>query len=160
MAAPLVVPVPAEPMPEAGVVRALWAVLLAGEKFRSEIARHLGIGVSDTAAMAALAQAGPLSPRELATRVGLTPSTVTTLLDRLAAADLAIRRPHPSDRRKTVVMLSDHGRTLLAEVRAWMDAAVADLDVEDLPQTDALLSAVATSLTNQSAALKAGDEDD
>jgi DNA-binding MarR family transcriptional regulator len=115
----------------------------------------LGVGLSETIAMSHLSAAGPTSPRQLATSIGLTPSTVTALLDRLAAANLAVRQPHPTDRRKSVIVITDHGHHVLTELRAWLVAAVADLDPDELPQTTTVLTAVAAALTAQTVAVKA-----
>jgi DNA-binding MarR family transcriptional regulator len=134
---------------------ALRSVIIAGERFRHAVADHLGVGLSETIAMSHLSAAGPTSPRQLATSIGLTPSTVTALLDRLAAANLAVRQPHPTDRRKSVIVITDHGHHVLTELRAWLVAAVADLDPDELPQTTTVLTAVAAALTAQTVAVKA-----
>ena len=136
-------------------VIALRAVIIAGEQFRHAVADHLGVGLSEALAMSYLSAAEPLGPRELATSIGLTPSTVTSLLDRLDAADLAVRRPHPTDRRKSVIVLTDRGREVLVRVRTWLGAAVDDLDQDELPQITAQLTAVAAVLAAQTEAVKA-----
>ena len=54
-----------------------------------------------------------LTPSECADRAGVTRGTITGLLDGLERAYLVERCPHPSDRRCTVVCLSQKGQTLL-----------------------------------------------
>ena len=46
---------------------------------------------------------GPLTPREVGERVGLSSGAVTRLLDRLEARGFTRRAPHPSDRRKVLM---------------------------------------------------------
>lgn len=62
--------------------------------------------------LGALQQAdGPVIMRDLSRRLDLTPRAVTALVDGLEADALVERRPHPRDRRATVVALTDEGRT-------------------------------------------------
>lgn len=103
---------------------ALRHLIAAGEQFRHAIADHFGVTESETMALTHLRLAGPLTPREVADRVGLTPSTVTALLDRLESAGLATRSAHPTDRRKTVVRMSDNGAALLATSDERLAAAL------------------------------------
>jgi DNA-binding MarR family transcriptional regulator len=56
-------------------------------------------------------------------RLQVHPTSVTNAVDRLEAAGLVRRTPHPDDRRSTVVELLDAGRTLA-------EAATADLNAE------------------------------
>ncbi|MGZ4384953.1 MAG: MarR family winged helix-turn-helix transcriptional regulator [Gaiellaceae bacterium] len=54
---------------------------------------------------------------DLASRLGLDESTVTRLVDRLELLGLAARRPSQSDRRATVVVLTDDGQEALATLQ-------------------------------------------
>src|SRR5688572_14144179 len=61
--------------------------------------------------LCALDSAGEgLRPRDLAYEIGLTPSGVTRLLDRMVDAGLIERKACPSDRRGYGVSLTDSGR--------------------------------------------------
>lgn len=62
--------------------------------------------------LCALDGAGGLGmrPRDLAYEVGLTPSGVTRLLDRMVDAELIERKPCPTDRRGYGVILTEAGR--------------------------------------------------
>jgi DNA-binding MarR family transcriptional regulator len=53
---------------------------------------------------------GPLMQRQLAEALRCTPRHVTTLVDTLENTGLVHRGPHPTDRRATLVTLTDHGR--------------------------------------------------
>lgn len=54
---------------------------------------------------------GPLSMVELADNLSVTKRNITTLVDGLEKDGLANRRAHPTDRRSTLVDLTDDGRT-------------------------------------------------
>jgi DNA-binding MarR family transcriptional regulator len=59
---------------------------------------------------------GPVTQRQLSQALRCTPRNVTGLLDALQAAELVARGPHPSDRRATLVTLTDSGA---AVATAW-----------------------------------------
>ncbi|MCL2850349.1 MAG: MarR family transcriptional regulator, partial [Micrococcales bacterium] len=61
---------------------------------------------------------GTARPGELATALNLAPRSVTTKVDLAEAAGLVERRRDPTDRRATVVALTDRGATVLAQVCA------------------------------------------
>lgn len=63
-----------------------------------------------------LLQDGALTQRELADGLGVTPRNVTGLVDGLAASGHVARRPHPTDRRATLVDLTDAGARLMASM--------------------------------------------
>lgn len=62
----------------------------------------------------------------LATRLGVTPATMTKMLRRMEKAGWVIRRPDPADQRVSRVYLSEAGRA----IRVKMDAALQRLDEE------------------------------
>lgn len=140
-------------------VFALRALTLAGEHFRHAVADHFGVDLSATMAMSHLSVSGPMTPRQVAGKVGLTPSTVTALLDRLESAGYAARRAHPSDRRKTVVAITERGQQALQEVREWMGAAVGVFDKQQLPEVVAIVSTLAESLDAQTQLLRVRTEE-
>src|ERR1700722_824048 len=61
---------------------------------------------------------GPCTQAQLAAATGFEPPTITLSVRQLQEAGLVIRRPSPTDRRATVVELSDQGRALLPELKA------------------------------------------
>jgi DNA-binding MarR family transcriptional regulator len=54
---------------------------------------------------------------ELASAMGIDPSTIVSLVDELERAGLAKRRPHPTDRRAREVTITAKGRRLLERAR-------------------------------------------
>jgi DNA-binding MarR family transcriptional regulator len=121
----------------------------ATDQFRAAIADYIGTDQTVILAMSHLASAATLTPHQLAHRIAITPSSVTSLLDRLEAAGLAARTAHPTDRRKTVITLTDHGRETLRRARQWTFNAIRAVDDAQLPQMTAMLTVLASSLTDQ-----------
>ncbi|WP_218001271.1 MarR family winged helix-turn-helix transcriptional regulator [Nocardia thailandica] len=70
---------------------------------------------------------GPLTQRALADLLGVTPRNVTGLLDGLATDGYIERRPHPSDRRPTLVTLTHHGATFAETLRTQRNEMAAAL---------------------------------
>jgi DNA-binding MarR family transcriptional regulator len=59
--------------------------------------------------IAFLHRGGPMRQRELAEALRVSPRNVTGLLDGLEATGFVARASHPSDRRATLVTLTEHG---------------------------------------------------
>jgi DNA-binding MarR family transcriptional regulator len=81
----------------------------AVDDFDRETARLLGVNGTDQRCQELLVTTGELSPRELAEQLNLTTGSVTVMLDRLEKLDLLARAPHPSDRRKVTVRVTESG---------------------------------------------------
>ncbi|HYO18575.1 MAG TPA: MarR family transcriptional regulator [Dermatophilaceae bacterium] len=89
------------------------------------VAARLGIGRSDLRAVNLL-EHGPVSHAQIARQLGLTPASVTALIDRLQAHGLVQRTPHPTDRRVTHVELLPRAWSELAAVYRPIGSAVLD----------------------------------
>ncbi len=61
--------------------------------------------------------AGGVRSSELAQHLGIAPRSATEVVDALEAKGLVERSPDPSDRRATLVALTERGRALAEEVR-------------------------------------------
>jgi DNA-binding MarR family transcriptional regulator len=94
--------------------------------------------------------AGPRTQAQLAAATGFEPPTITLQVRQLEDVGLVTRRPSPTDRRATLVELSDNGRTLLLELKAaWTRLAeqtVADFTAIPLEQLASVLADLAASL--------------
>jgi DNA-binding MarR family transcriptional regulator len=55
--------------------------------------------------------------QELGSAMGVDPSTMVSLIDQLEAAELAKRRPRPTDRRAREVVITPKGRRVLEQAR-------------------------------------------
>ena len=65
------------------------------------------------------------SQRDLADAVGVTPRTMTGLIDGLESTGFVVRRPHPTDRRALHIVLTAKGR----DAADWLVSSHADLAV-------------------------------
>jgi DNA-binding MarR family transcriptional regulator len=61
---------------------------------------------------------GPATQRELSEALRCTPRNVTGLVDALEDANLVARKPHPTDRRATLVTLTGRGQRIASEWQA------------------------------------------
>lgn len=100
-----------------GAIGSALAELQAAYEDRDDaLARRLGAARSDLRCLDLITRHGPQTPAMIATRLHLTPGSVTALLDRLEHAGQARRVPHP-----------DHGRKLLVVPTADLAAGVLPL---------------------------------
>lgn len=72
--------------------------------FEAHLGRHLTVNPTDLAAMEHLIEDGPLTPTELAARLGITTAAMTTSIDRLTALGHVTRESNPRDRRGVLVV--------------------------------------------------------
>jgi len=88
-----------------------------------------------------------LTQQALVTATGIDPSTMVQMLDGLQEAGWAERRPHPTDRRKRAVHLTDDGKATLARARQEAaraaEATFAPLSADERVQLHALLRKLA-----------------
>ncbi len=82
-----------------------------------------------------LDQRGPMVQRQLSEMLRCSPRHVTWLVDALEEQGLVVRNRHPSDRRATMVSLSDRGASVAARMDAERRQAARDL-FGDLPPAD------------------------
>jgi DNA-binding MarR family transcriptional regulator len=68
-----------------------------------------GLNYQRLSLLQALHCGGPAIMRDLGTQLGLSPRNMTAIVDGLEEAGLVARRPHPTDRRATLVELSGSG---------------------------------------------------
>ncbi|WP_130864555.1 MarR family winged helix-turn-helix transcriptional regulator [Acidipropionibacterium timonense] len=59
---------------------------------------------------------GSARPGQVADRLHITPRSATEVIDALVTQGLVSRAPDPTDRRATLVSLTDHGRQISADV--------------------------------------------
>jgi DNA-binding MarR family transcriptional regulator len=82
-----------------------------------------GMSLTRIRLLQALQRGGPAIMRDLATQLGATPRNMTAMVDALEQADLVVRRPHPTDRRATLIELSPAGaREVAQELGPRLDA--------------------------------------
>ena len=81
----------------------LHQIALLSRVFERQVGQALEVNSTDLSAMEHLMTEGPLTPSELADRLGVTTAATTLVVDRLVALGHVERHPHPRDRRKVVV---------------------------------------------------------
>jgi DNA-binding MarR family transcriptional regulator len=86
--------------------------------------------------------AEPLTGTHIASQLLVTTASITSLLDTLAGRGYIVRTPHPTDRRKTLVAITDSGRKLVDEMLPAIYTASTQL-LGDLPaaELESLISA-------------------
>src|SRR5215469_7703873 len=98
-------------------------------------AREYGLGFARGRVLWALHASGPVLMRALSQALGISPRTVTGLIDGLEADGWVTRSPHPEDRRATIISLTPAAETALARLQENYQALAHDL-VGDLPPDD------------------------
>ncbi|MFF7453289.1 MarR family winged helix-turn-helix transcriptional regulator [Kitasatospora sp. NPDC008115] len=92
-----------------------------------QIADHLrdhaaALGLTAPQATALRELTGPMTMRELAGRMSCEPSNATFVVDRLERQRLVERRPHPTDRRARLLVLTAEGTALRERLLASLAA--------------------------------------
>ena len=99
-------------------------------------ARDYGLGFARGRVLWALRDSGPMLMRALSEALGVSPRTVTGLVDALEADGWVTRSPHPTDRRATIISLTPTSEATLARLgdtyRGLAHDLVGDVSDEDL----------------------------
>lgn len=116
----------------------LWSLaLMLGHGMQQGLAER-GLTVARAGLLWELHEGGPRTQRALSRVLRVTPRNVTGLVDGLEADGLVRRAAHPSDRRATLVTLTENGGTLAASMRRdqdgfaqhlFADASTAELEL-------------------------------
>jgi DNA-binding MarR family transcriptional regulator len=120
---------PRGPSPDA---REAAQVLLAGAELANLLDRLLrregNVTLTQYRVLSLLASRGePVEPWQIAAALTLSSAHVTLVLDGLQRAGLATRGPHPRDRRRRLVQLTETGTERLGHLRAHVAALEARL---------------------------------
>jgi DNA-binding MarR family transcriptional regulator len=99
----------------------LEVAVLINQDMNSSLGEY-GLTPSRTHLLWELFHRGSSTQRVLADALGVTPRNVTGLVDVLEETGYVTRKPHPADRRATLVTLTDHG----AEVMTGMQKGQED----------------------------------
>src|SRR5918997_6836412 len=100
---------------ETALDRLLAVTVLLNEDATQSLAKE-GLTVPRAHLLWLLHHQGPSTQRALADALRVSPRNVTGLVDGLAASGFVTREPHPTDRRATLVSLTEHGASALAEM--------------------------------------------
>ena len=108
-------------LPAPGAAEVLQAAtrVLAGVALRSLDALDSAVTLPQFRLLAVLADLGPVPTGQAARTLGLDPSTVTRLADRMVAAGYAVRGTAPQHRGMVTLELTDSGRHLVEVADGW-----------------------------------------
>ncbi len=125
--------------------------LRALEDDRENLAVQHGISSSELRALFRIAEAGSMTPKELAAELGLTSGAITGISTRLVASGMLTRVAHPHDRRSLRLELTPEGNVRMAHIHrefaAMVDEATSKLG-------DHALETATTSLREVTRALR------
>jgi DNA-binding MarR family transcriptional regulator len=123
--------------------------------FETQVERRIreiaGLSTSGQQTLAILEGAGePLAGHVIAERLLVRSASMTSLLDTLEGRGLIERHPHPTDRRKILIHLTDQGHMIvdqtLPALHAIFTAAIRDLSESDRAQLITSLTTLRTRL--------------
>jgi len=103
--------------------QAIEEVLEAGRRvsqaaviYHSKVAELFGLGATDMKALDVIQTEGPMTPSDLADRMGFARPSVTAMIDRLETKQLLCRVPNPTDGRSLLVEFDPAAVSVLAPV--------------------------------------------
>jgi len=109
--------------------------LEVSEAFERMMRRELEVNPTDLEMMEHLIASGPLPPSELSDRLAISTASMTTAIDRLVALGHVTREPHPTDRRRILVVPTESSRThamsLLMPMIQAIDAEIDHFDEDE-----------------------------
>ena len=104
------------------------------------LADHLGLHRTDLRCLDLVFRHGPLASGRLAQMLGLTPGSMTTLVDRLVKAGYARRTPDPTHGRRVLVIPTEQAvRTVTDSLRDRLAEAHAELENFSDAELDAIV---------------------
>lgn len=122
------------PAPETTAAELSLAIGLLLRRLRAETNPE-GLTMSQTAALARLERAGPMTTADLARAEAVKPQSMGATLAELERENLIARQPHPTDGRQVLFALTAEGekarRERSAAKQQWLLAAMARLDPEE-----------------------------
>jgi DNA-binding MarR family transcriptional regulator len=129
-------------------------MLLAGRElstavvmFHSAVGDSAGLSLTETKALEVITRNGPVTPADLARLTGLTPASVTALLDRLERKKVARRLPHPTDGRRFLVEIDpahlERSRALFTDLVLSLEELSGEFTDEELAAVNRFLHGAA-----------------
>lgn len=125
------------------IADALRPVLLrVGRELRRE-ARAVGISPEQVSLIVAIKYQPGIGIRDLAAHERISAPALTKHIDRLERDGLVVRTPHPGDRRRIGLALTEEGQRVLRRVRsrrtAWLATRLRGLDPDELSAVEAAI---------------------
>lgn len=110
-------------------LQALRSLLATSSRITPAIARRSGLTHSEIAVLEHILE-NDAGPSELAGRLGVTSAAASGIVDRLVSRGHVQREPHPTDRRRTVVVATDSGQEEVLGHLMPMFLELAQVDVQ------------------------------
>lgn len=108
--------------------RAVRRLLRLAPEVHAALAARIGVGVTDLLALDHLSTPPPPGGVvDLGRRLGMTSASATVLVDRLVRAGHVERTPHPTDRRRTSVVLTEHAEDEVREALGPLIGRIGEL---------------------------------
>lgn len=137
---------------EAGDLLAAFDAVVRAEKgLVGQLSARAGIHETGMRALTLVNDTGYSTATELAGYLGLTSGAVTNMVDRLADAGLVERRPNPSDRRGSLIVLSPAGEAVVTGTRERYATVLREVSATMGVDLTNVFNEVATGLLQQSA---------
>jgi DNA-binding MarR family transcriptional regulator len=119
----------------------------------AQLLAPLGLHVGQEALLLELDRTGPRIQAQLSEALGCEPPSVTLMTRKLEISGHIKRTPDPTDKRATVVALTDSGTALAEQIRQlWVTLAeetVRDLPAEMLEQLPGILHTMSTNVNGK-----------
>jgi DNA-binding MarR family transcriptional regulator len=132
-------------------------LILAAERYRQVAAASLELGTSDSQAVSYLYVRGAMGQTALGELLGYNTGTMTVLVDRLERGAIAERIPHPTDRRRLIVQLTEHGRVTVENTSRWLGHAFKNIAPDRIPDITLALATIANDLRTRAIPESASD---
>ena len=144
-------------------LRAFVRAVALVEPLQRELAASHGISLGDLYAVRTLARLGEVPVSHYGAELDLARSTITNLVDRLERAGLVVRLASPSDRRVTLVRLTESGRETMEARPRFSESEVARgilaLDAADQATLAELLERIVATQPEQDGATESDTSD-
>ncbi len=92
---------------------ALRRILRATENYERDLAQSARLTPAQLRVLQIVEERGSVTPKALATQMGIRQASVTTLVDKLVTRGMVERVPSKTDRRQTNVTVTDAGRAMV-----------------------------------------------
>ena len=93
---------------------ALRRILRTTDMNARNLARETGLTMAQLLVLQVLADFGPLTAKEISTRVGVSQATMTSVIDRMENKELVTREKSEIDRRQTIIIVTERGSAMIA----------------------------------------------
>jgi len=119
----------------------------ASDAAADRLARACDVPETDLRGLVYAAGSDDITPKGLGEELGLTSGSVTVLIDRMERNDWVYRSPHPTDRRRTIIQVTEVGAQLVGEIATvWAGAFSTVVAPADMPLIAHALEAMADAL--------------